>query len=55
MPIIEPSSFQQLKVTYTFTKSALQDLVNLLDPIFGANNNQKELVLTQEEINIEFE
>ncbi|CAG8852603.1 44736_t:CDS:1, partial [Gigaspora margarita] len=34
---------------------ALQDLMDLSHLIFGANNNQEEPVLTQEEINIEFE
>ncbi|CAG8855207.1 30684_t:CDS:1, partial [Gigaspora margarita] len=35
--------------------AALQDLVDLSDPIFGANNNQEEPILTQEKINMEFE
>ncbi|CAG8805190.1 2359_t:CDS:1, partial [Cetraspora pellucida] len=35
---------------------ALQDLVDLSDLIFGANNNQKEITLfNREETNMEFE
>ncbi|CAG8837391.1 44275_t:CDS:2, partial [Gigaspora margarita] len=40
------------------TNSVLQDLVDLLDPIFGADNNQVESILTKEETeetSIEFE
>ncbi|RIB16628.1 hypothetical protein C2G38_2316042 [Gigaspora rosea] len=35
--------------------TVLQDMVDLLDPIFGANNNQEEPILTEEEMNMEFE
>ncbi|CAG8835844.1 9847_t:CDS:2, partial [Gigaspora margarita] len=34
---------------------ALQDWVDLLDPIFELNNSQKETILCEEEINMEFE
>ncbi|CAG8798049.1 202_t:CDS:2 [Gigaspora margarita] len=34
---------------------ALQDWVDLLDPIFGLNNSQEETVLSEKEINMEFE
>ncbi|CAG8610123.1 37840_t:CDS:1 [Gigaspora margarita] len=34
---------------------ALQDWVDLLDPIFELNNSQEETILSEEEINIEFE
>ncbi|CAG8703699.1 1653_t:CDS:1, partial [Dentiscutata erythropus] len=34
---------------------AFQDLADLSDPVFGANNNQEELIMTEEKINMEFE
>ncbi|CAG8746189.1 18064_t:CDS:1 [Gigaspora margarita] len=34
---------------------ALQNWVDLLDSIFGLNNSQEETILSEEEINMEFE
>ncbi|CAG8760918.1 21538_t:CDS:2 [Gigaspora margarita] len=47
---IEFVSFMANKITI-----ALQDWIDLLDPIFGLNNSQEKTVLSKEEINMEFE